>query len=55
MKILHWIVLVGAVVLAGCSSQPYVETDHQAGFDFASLKTFSKGCVVQPNQAFYGV
>ncbi|AQT59838.1 DUF4136 domain-containing protein [Cellvibrio sp. PSBB023] len=41
MKILHWIVLVGAVVLAGCSSQPYVETDHQAGFDFASLKTFS--------------
>lgn len=41
MKILHWIVLVGAVLLAGCSSQPYVETDHQAGFDFASLKTFS--------------
>jgi hypothetical protein len=40
-KIAHWIVLVGVVLLAGCSSQPYVETDHQAGFDFASLKTFS--------------
>lgn len=41
MKISHWVLLVGAVFLAGCSSQPYVETDHQAGFDFASLKTFS--------------
>lgn len=41
MKISHWILLVSVVLLAGCSSQSYVETDHQAGFDFASLKTFN--------------
>lgn len=34
-------VLLSAVLGVGCTTQPYVETDHQAGFDFASLKTFS--------------
>lgn len=42
MKSLNWLVMVMAALLfAGCSSKPYVETDHQAGFDFSSLKTFS--------------
>lgn len=40
MKISIWMALVSVLILVGCSSQPRVETDHQAGFDFASLKTF---------------
>lgn len=34
------LVAMSALLFAGCSSQPSVETDHQADFDFASLKTF---------------
>lgn len=34
------IVLFGLGVLAGCTNKPYVQTDHEAGYDFASLKTF---------------
>lgn len=30
-----------AVIFAGCSTQPQVQTDHQADFDFSSLKTFA--------------
>lgn len=32
--------MLGVLLLAACSSQPNVETDHQADFDFSSLKTF---------------
>lgn len=41
MKISRWVLLLGAVFFAGCNSKPHVDTDHQAGFDFATLKTFS--------------
>ncbi len=41
MKAVHWVLMLGIAFLIGCSSKPYVETDHQAGFDFASLKSFS--------------
>ncbi len=34
------VVAISALLIAGCSSQPNVETDHQADFDFSSLKTF---------------
>ena len=34
------LVAMSILLLAGCSSQPQVETDHQADFDFSSLKTF---------------
>lgn len=34
------LVMVSALVFAGCTTQPRVETDHQADFDFSSLKTF---------------
>ena len=34
------IVLLSALLLAGCATQPKVETDYQANFDFSSLKTF---------------
>jgi hypothetical protein len=34
------LVAMSVLLLAGCSSQPQVETDHQADFDFSSLKTF---------------
>jgi hypothetical protein len=41
MKRLGVLLLVlGAVMFAGCTTQPRVETDHQADFDFSSLKTF---------------
>lgn len=40
MKLSHWILLVSVVLFTGCSSQPYVQTDHQAGYDFGALKTF---------------
>lgn len=32
---------LGVLIFSGCSTQPRVETDHQADFDFSSLKTFS--------------
>ncbi|HSC67218.1 MAG TPA: DUF4136 domain-containing protein [Cellvibrio sp.] len=34
------ITAMSILLLAGCSSQPNVETDHQADFDFSSLKVF---------------
>ncbi|MDR7090098.1 DUF4136 domain-containing protein [Cellvibrio fibrivorans] len=34
------LVALSALVFAGCTTQPRVETDHQADFDFSSLKTF---------------
>ncbi len=34
------LVALSVLLIAGCSSQPNVETDHQADFDFSSLKTF---------------
>jgi len=34
------LVVMSTLLFAGCSSQPSVETDHQADFDFSSLKTF---------------
>lgn len=41
MKRINILLLVlGAVMFAGCTTQPRVETDHQADFDFSSLKTF---------------
>lgn len=40
MKIFISMALISVFLLVGCSSQPHVETDHQAGFNFASLKTF---------------
>lgn len=42
MKKLTWLIALGSVLLLiGCASQPNVETDHQADFDFSALKTFS--------------
>lgn len=42
MKKLTWLIALGSVLLlVGCTSQPNVETDYQAGFDFSALKTFS--------------
>ena len=35
-----WVVL-SALLFIGCTTQPQVETDHQADFDFSSLKTFN--------------
>lgn len=35
------LVLVGALFFIGCATQPAVETDHQADFDFSTLKAFS--------------
>jgi hypothetical protein len=41
MKRFGWLLVVmSAVVFCGCTTKPQVETDHQANFDFASLKTF---------------
>jgi len=34
------LIVVSALVFAGCTTQPRVETDYQADFDFSSLKTF---------------
>jgi hypothetical protein len=34
-------VLMSAFFFIGCATQPYVETDHQADFDFSMLKTYS--------------
>lgn len=34
------LVVLGVFAFAGCATQPQVETDHQANFDFSSLKTF---------------
>lgn len=34
------LVTLSALVFAGCTTQPRVETDYQADFDFSSLKTF---------------
>lgn len=41
MKLLN----IGALLMVlslfvGCANKPYVETDHEAGYDFAALKTF---------------
>jgi hypothetical protein len=48
MKAIRYMGLVFlAVIIAGCSSKPYVVTDYDAGYDFASLKTFS---VQEPRQ-----
>lgn len=33
--------VIGILLLSGCTTQPRVETDHQANFDFSSLKTFA--------------
>jgi hypothetical protein len=42
MKKFTWLIaLCSTLLLAGCSTQPYVETDHQADYDFSALKTFS--------------
>lgn len=42
MKSFTWVMALSSILLfAGCASQPNVETDHQANFDFSSLKTFS--------------
>lgn len=35
-----WFLLVSFIFVAGCSNKPYVETDYQADFNFALLKTF---------------
>ncbi len=35
------LVVLSALVFAGCTTRPSVETDHQADFDFSSLKTFA--------------
>ncbi len=35
-----WLFLACVLFLTACSNKPYVETDHQADFNFASLKTF---------------
>ena len=35
------IALCSILLLASCASQPNVETDHQADYNFAALKTFS--------------
>ena len=41
MKLLNIVALVlGFSILAGCANKPHVETDHDAGYDFAALKTF---------------
>lgn len=40
MKRISVLLAMSILLLAGCSSQPQVETDHQADFDFSSLKTF---------------
>lgn len=42
-----WIILARVLILVsflftvGCTNKPYVETDHQADFNFALLKTFN--------------
>lgn len=41
MKFLQKILLITfSCLIVACAQQPSVETDHQAGFDFATLKTF---------------
>jgi len=32
--------LVLVMLLVGCSTKPYVETDYESGYDFSQLKTF---------------
>ena len=32
------LVVLSALVFAGCTTQPRVETDYQADFDFSSLR-----------------
>jgi hypothetical protein len=42
MKLLNVVALViGFSMIAGCTNKPYVETDHEVGYDFAALKAFS--------------
>lgn len=42
MKRFIWLIaLCSTLLFAGCASQPNVETDHQADYDFSTLKTFS--------------
>lgn len=42
MKVLsRFMALLGFLAIAGCTSQPNIETDHQADYDFSALKTFS--------------
>lgn len=41
MKKLNWIIAVFSLLwLSGCANQPNVETDHQADYEFSSLKVF---------------
>ncbi|HTF95848.1 MAG TPA: DUF4136 domain-containing protein [Cellvibrio sp.] len=40
-KFSRLIALCGLLIFTGCTTQPYVETDHQAEYDFSTLKTFS--------------
>ncbi len=42
MKKFTWLIaLCSTLLFAGCTTQPNVETDHQANYDFSALKTFS--------------
>lgn len=43
----YWAMLCGVVIVAGCSSKPYVVTDYDTSYDFAALKTFA---VQEPRQ-----
>lgn len=42
MKKITWLItFCSLLIFAGCTTQPYVETDHQAEYDFSVLKTFA--------------
>ncbi len=42
MKKITWLItLCSLLVFTGCTTQPNVETDHQADYDFSALKTFN--------------
>lgn len=42
MKKFTWLIaLCSTLLFAGCTTQPYVETDHQANYAFSALKTFN--------------
>ncbi len=42
MKTIAWLItLCSVLAFTGCATQPNVETDHQADYDFSALKTFN--------------
>lgn len=44
------LVVMSALIFSGCTSQPRVETDYQADFDFSALKTFEVAETKQDNK-----